>query len=43
MSEETRIKLINTLNTIEVKGKDNMAMLLGCIAELEKEEEKKSK
>lgn len=28
-------QIINTLNTIEVKGKDNMSKLLGCIYALE--------
>lgn len=27
--------LISTLNSVEVKGKDNMDMLLGCILTLE--------
>ena len=28
--------IVNTLNTIEVKGKDNLNKLLGCVMLLEK-------
>ena len=31
----TILDVINTLNTIEVKGKDNLDKLLGCIMALE--------
>lgn len=30
------VNIINTLNTIEVKGKENMNRMLGCILLLEK-------
>ena len=33
--EEFLIKLINTLNDVEVKGRDNMSRILVCIAEAE--------
>ena len=33
---ETLTHVINTLNTIEVRGKDNLNKLLGCILVLEK-------
>lgn len=33
--EEFLIKLINTLNDVEVKGRDNMSRILVCISEAE--------
>lgn len=35
MDKTKLIPLLNTLNTIEVVGKDNMVKLLGCIQYLE--------
>ena len=35
--EEFLLKLLNTLNNIEVKGKDNLNRLLICIFEAEHE------
>lgn len=37
MTEEFLQRLIYSLNLIEVKGRDNMDALLGCIVECEKE------
>ena len=37
MDEKTLRLLIATLNKITVNGKENMAMLMGCITVLEKE------
>lgn len=36
MTEQTIKAMINTLNQMEVKGKDNLDRLLGCIMVLEK-------
>ena len=36
MSRETLSRIITTLNQIEVKGKDNLDKLLGCIMVLER-------
>ena len=33
--EEFLIKLINTLNDVEVKGRDNMSRIVVCISEAE--------
>lgn len=35
--EEFLIKLINTLNDVEVKGRDNMSKILVCISAAEHE------
>lgn len=37
MDDRTLVLLINTLNRITVSGKENLAMLLGCINQLEEE------
>lgn len=34
--KDALMNLCNTLNQIEVKGKNNLAYLLGCIGELER-------
>lgn len=36
---ETLTLILNTLNRIEVSGRDNLTRLLGCIRELEKMKE----
>lgn len=35
MNKTLLSQIINTLETIEVKGKDNLSKLLGCISALE--------
>lgn len=37
MDATTVQALINTLNRIQITGKDNMSMLMGCIVVLESE------
>ena len=34
--DESIEKVIHTLNLIEVRGAENMSMMLGCIQELQK-------
>ena len=39
MDHDTLTLILNTLNRIEVSGRDNLTRLLGCIREIEKAKE----